>query len=308
MKLNVLNEYVLAKHNILPGTQVTNIAEVANNHLGLHSARIMTPYTTLCSRLVEYTPQMLTSQLFETRELIKLRCMRKTLHMVPHNIAGLLHMATLKLRIAECVLFFDRNNISIDRVERFRETIKDYLNIPQKSSDIESFISQTLAMNEANKHDYAKLILKYVWEVGDLCYVNVANNWEKEDRRYASTKKYYPNLVLNELTSKEAQELLVYYYIKRFGPATIKDFSWWSGLSAKLMADYIEKNNSTFSSVYFDNCDKEFFVLNEELDNLEGYRCIEYDWVTLLAYEDPSIKGYYESRFRYVDEDKYTML
>ena len=190
MKLNVLNEYVLAKHNILPGTQVTNIAEVANNHLGLHSARIMTPYTTLCSRLVEYTPQMLTSQLFETRELIKLRCMRKTLHMVPHNIAGLLHMATLKLRIAECVLFFDRNNISIDRVERFRETIKDYLNIPQKSSDIESFISQTLAMNEANKHDYAKLILKYVWEVGDLCYVNVANNWEKEDRRYASTKKY----------------------------------------------------------------------------------------------------------------------
>lgn len=67
MNLDVLNEYTLKKHNILPGTQLDSIEDVARNHLGLHSARIMTPYTTLCSRLNIYTPEMLTSQLYEEK-------------------------------------------------------------------------------------------------------------------------------------------------------------------------------------------------------------------------------------------------
>jgi hypothetical protein len=31
-------------------------------------------------------------------------------------------------------------------------------------------------------------------------------------------------------------------------------------------------------------------------------------WLTLLAYEDPSLKGYYESRFLYVDQKHYRLL
>ena len=73
MNLDILNEYTLMKHNVLPGTQLDSIEDVARNHLGLHSARIMTPYTTLCSRLNIYTPEMLTSQLYKEKKLIKMR-------------------------------------------------------------------------------------------------------------------------------------------------------------------------------------------------------------------------------------------
>lgn len=308
MKINVLNEYVLAKHNIIPGTQATHIAEVVNNHLGLHSARIMTPYTTLCSRLTDYTPEMLTSQLYEKRELIKLRCMRTTLHIVPRDIAGILHMATLKLRTAECLLFFKRNSLSMNYIDSFRDIIREYVGTPKKSADIEKQLAKILTVGDDIKNVCAKKVLKYFWELGDLCYVNIAQNWEREDRRYALTEKYYVNLELNNLTSEEAQKLLVYYYIKRFGPATVKDFAWWSGLSAKTMTEYITENENLFSSVYFEDCDMEFFVLTEEYDNLTGYRCVDFDWVTLLAYEDPSLKGYYESRFRYVDKAFYSLL
>ncbi|MFA7059443.1 MAG: crosslink repair DNA glycosylase YcaQ family protein [Pedobacter sp.] len=305
MKLDVINEYIFAKHNILPGAQVDNISEVANNHLGLHSARIMTPYTTLCSRLTEYTPEMLTSKLYEKKELIKLRCMRTTLHMVPHDIACILHMATLRLRIAECHLFFTRNNLSNEYIDDFRHIIKESVNTPKKSTEIETMLTHILSVNSDIKSVCAKKVLKYFWELGDLCYVNVANNWENEDRRYALTEKYYPNLKLDGLTAEEAQDLLVYSYIKRFGPATVKDFAWWSGLGAKPMVSYIAKNKNLLTLVHIDGYNMEFYILTEEYDKLSTYNCIDCDWVTLLAFEDPSIKGYYESRFRYVAGNYY---
>ena len=63
MDLDTINEYIFIKHNIFPGTQRKDIVDVARNHLGLHSARIMTPYTTLCSRINGYNTKMLTSVL-----------------------------------------------------------------------------------------------------------------------------------------------------------------------------------------------------------------------------------------------------
>lgn len=59
-----------------------------------------------------------------------------------------------------------------------------------------------------------------------FCYVNTADNWENEERKYSITKKFYPNLDLEKYSTSDAQRLLVYEYIKKFGPATLKDLSW----------------------------------------------------------------------------------
>lgn len=76
MKLDVLNEFTFMKHSVLPGTQLNSIEEISRTHLGLHSARIMTPYTTLCSRMTEYNPTMLTECIYTKKSIIKMRCMR----------------------------------------------------------------------------------------------------------------------------------------------------------------------------------------------------------------------------------------
>ncbi len=76
MDLDTINEYIFIKHNIFPGTQRKDIVDVARNHLGLHSARIMTPYITLCSRINGYNTKMLTSQLYEKLESKKFALLR----------------------------------------------------------------------------------------------------------------------------------------------------------------------------------------------------------------------------------------
>lgn len=309
MNLDILNEYTLKKHNILPGTQLDSIEDVARNHLGLHSARIMTPYTTLCSRLNIYTPEMLTSQLYEEKKLIKMRCMRTTLHMVPFDIASILHMSTLNLRLSECKLFFRKNSILLEQVEDLEKELIEFVNEPKLGNEIEEKILGKLSFIEKNlKKECAKKILKYFWEKGVFCYVNYANNWEKEDRRYAVTKNFYPNAELEMFDVRKAQELLVLEYISKFGPATIKDLSWWSGLSIKTIRDVLGCYRDTIINFTINDFEDEFYILVTEFQKLEEYKRIETEWVTLLAYEDPSLKGYYESRFRYVDKKNYNLL
>lgn len=309
MNIDIINEYCFMKHNILPGTQKNSITDVARNHLGLHSARIMTPYTTLCSRLNEYTPIMLTSQLYTERNLIKMRCMRTTLHMVPFDIASILHMATLDLRLADCKLFFNKNSIPLDYVIQFKEILIDFVDSPKTGDEIEASILENVnSIDENIRKEFAKKVLKYFWEVGLLCYTNSAESWEKEDRKYALTEKFYPDVDLNQLDIATAQEKLILEYIDKFGPATIKDIAWWSGLSIKNIRDIIKKNADSIKGFKVNNSDSEFYISILEYPKLKKFRSLDIEWVTLLAYEDPSLKGYYESRFRYVDGEYYNLL
>ena len=309
MDLGTINDYIFMKHNIIPGSQKNSIVDVARNHLGLHSARIMTPYTTLCSRLNEYNPAMLTSQLYEEKNLIKMRCMRTTLHMVPMDIAGILHMATLNLRLAECKLFYERNNISIESIDDLADELVDFVNEAKSGYEIENVILNRLNFIDDNlKKECAKKTLKYFWEKGLFCYVNTANHWENEERKYAITKIFYPHLDFQQYNIEKAEKLLVYEYIKKFGPATIRDLSWWSGLSIKTIRDIISGYRDNVIEFTINNFESAFYMLATEFNDLVEYRPYDSDWITLLAYEDPSLKGYYESRNRYVNEKYYTML
>jgi len=117
---------------------------------------------------------------------------------------------------------------------------------------------------------------------------------------WTSPSNNFPNTLPSEIVSDKKGNI----YFAEHGGNRIAKFS----PDTKTMTEYITENENLFSSVYFEDCDMEFFVLTEEYDNLTGYRCVDFDWVTLLAYEDPSLKGYYESRFRYVDKAFYSLL
>ena len=73
-----------------------------------------------------------------------MRCMRTTLHMVPLDIASILHMATLDLRLAGCRLFFSRNNIDINFIKDIREELIDFVDSEKSSNEIESKILDKL--------------------------------------------------------------------------------------------------------------------------------------------------------------------
>ena len=141
---------------------------------------------------------------------------------------------------------------------------------------------------------------------GLLCYVNSADYWEKEERKYALTQMFYPSIDLYLYDSIIAKEMLVMGYIEKFGPATLQDLVWWSGINVSDVKNVIETNINLIKKIEIDN--HVFYVLESEYDKLVSYRKKEENWVTLLAYEDPALKGYFETRQRYVNDKNYNSL
>lgn len=63
-----------------------------------------------------------------------------TLHIIPLDIASILHMATFDLRMAEYKLYFKRNNILNEQLNQIENVLIDFLNYPKSSDEIENQI------------------------------------------------------------------------------------------------------------------------------------------------------------------------
>ncbi|GAA3790238.1 hypothetical protein GCM10022226_06400 [Sphaerisporangium flaviroseum] len=75
-----------------------------------------------------------------------------------------------------------------------------------------------------------RLALKLAWERGTLTYLNTAGGWNREVRTFALTRDVCPGLDTC-LPASVAVEQLMSAYLDRYGPVSIRDATWWSGLS-----------------------------------------------------------------------------
>jgi predicted transcriptional regulator len=301
--------YIFMKHGVLPNFQLENVSNAIDNLFGLHAARLPTPFTTLFSRVSGFETQALWDHLYVKNDHIKLRCMRRTLHILPLEYAPIAHRATMHFRLADCYTLYKKIGANMDYVSKIKSIILSFVqNRPMTPKEIVNLVKFELGnlSNEDNK--VITTAIKELWEAGELCYINKSIHWGKENRYYGYTPSVYPNLHLNLIDIKEAQKKLVYYHIDRFGPVSIKDIAWWSGLSVKVIRDAIKELADEFIIVELDGTNTEYFMTERGLSQYQDFSTHNGSWLTLLAYEDPTLKGYYESRFLYVDQKHYELL
>jgi predicted transcriptional regulator len=301
--------YVFMKHNVLPNYQSEDVSNAIDNLFGLHAARLPTPFTTLFSRVSSFETQTLWDHLYVINDHIKLRCMRRTLHILPLKYAPIAHRATMHFRLADCYTLYKKLGVDMDYVSKIKSIILSFVQSkPMTSKEIVSLVKFELGKLSDEDNKVITTAIKELWEAGELCYINKSTHWGKEDRYYGYTPSIYPNLNLNQMDIKEAQKKLVYFHIDRFGPVSIKDIAWWSGLSVKIIQDSIKELIDKVIMVELDATNIEYFMTERGLSYYQDSSFQNEAWLTLLAYEDPSLKGYYESRFLYVEQKHYELL
>jgi hypothetical protein len=153
-----------------------------------------------------------------------------------------------------------------------------------------------------------RLAIKEAWERGSLCYLNSSIHWGKEIRNYGSTEILYPKLDLNGLCMAEAVEALVYAHIGQYGPVTSEDISWWSGLGVSRVKGAIDRLGSKIERVRVNGFNYECYMTAYDVQKIRIFKEPSDDWIELLAYEDPSLKGYFTLRHFYADNRVLTAL
>jgi len=122
------------------------------------------------------------------------------------------------------------------------------------------------------------------------------------------TKVFYPGLDLHSLDERSAQKLLINKYIDNYGPVTLRDICWWSALPVGRVTQIIKEEPDRIAQVRMTGFEQTFYVFDTTVRQIREEKFPVDDWITLLAHEDPSLKGYFESRRRYVDDKFYSLL
>lgn len=141
-----------------------------------------------------------------------------------------------------------------------------------------------------------RLGLRYLWEAGVLSYRNVATAWHRQQRLFRLSSRSHPEFVAN-LPEGTARSLLIRHYFETFGPATLADAAWWSGLPKSAILAYLAEANVVRLRIPWTGGDSYLpsSVYEEALASPD-----ERIGVSLLAHEDVALKAYSESRQRYL--------
>ncbi len=285
--------WILARQGLTDSRRLRSAWQVADAVLGLHAARLPSPYAIVAARTSNpaVPASLFTSPVRES--LLTVRCMRKTLHTLPLPLAAAAHTATLRFRDRDArraVLNAGHAIASIDRIiDHLCELLQDG---PLPHRVIESCLATY--RQDVNT---SRLAIKLAWERGTIAYINATTAWNREGRTFAITSAAYPALDLSATRDQSITDLVTAYF-ERYGPATIRDATWWSGLPATDITTALLACGRPVIAVATPWSEDPCLMFADQMEESVGNEVAT--GVQFLAHEDTALKAYFQTRSRYL--------
>jgi hypothetical protein len=288
--------WLLARQGLSADTKFTTTLGVATASLGLHAARLQSPFATVLARAG--SPSV-AAELFVSQcrnNLVTVRCMRKTLHVLPIHLAAVAHAATLHFRERDALR-------AIENVGMFRRDIEDIIDavaaLLNKCGPVSHRHIERMLHSQRRPVQAIRLAVKLAWESGRLVYLNDSAGWNRENRRFALTADAYPGLNM-DLERNRATAELIETYFDRYGPASIRDSMWWSGLSSSAIVSGLQSVGREVIELRTSWADASLYMFRDRFEEFQRVLEISKSTLNFLAHEDVALKAYFETRSRYM--------
>ncbi len=289
--------WLLRRQGLSDETRLRSVAEIAYASLGLHAARLPSPYATVLARSKSPTVALSLFSPTARHELTTIRCMRKTLHALPLELAAVAHSATKHFRERDALRAIANAGVSGREVTRSTDVIVKFLksNGAVHCRDIEADVTGRGLSVVA-----VRVALKLAWERGTLTYQNDAAGWNRGHRKFGLTHLIYPALDM-AMDGVKATNRLLEAYFDRYGPASLRDAKWWSGLSRAAIVTAMNESSREIVAVRTPWTESALYMFQDRLDEYTSAASDEMaTGINFLAPEDVALKAYFESRRRYL--------
>src|SRR4030042_6684286 len=302
--LEQLTQLYMYKQFLANGDREAGLGGVVNALCGLHAQNSLTPCLSLWNRFRCFKSELLDTSLYKEKSLVKTWCMRGTLHINQSDCLPIYHKALKRM--------------GFEHHGRYMRP-PEWPSLEQRQRIIYPQISKALAKEPLTRKQLTNALHK---KLGDLAqpYQRLLSGWggilkdtaysgltvcatsHGKETGFARTNLWLPNINLNEIGEKQAKEQLLLRYLQGYGPASLQDFSYWSGLLAGEAKAAFESVKSDLAEIRVKNCAKALFVLKCDLNRLEEPNLSEEPSVCLLPKFDPYLLGH-KDRARIVNSE-----
>jgi hypothetical protein len=315
--ISQVNGYLAHKQHLLPDSRGDDVVQVVRDLVALHATAATGPYFSLWARVCDFRREMLEDALYEQRALVKLLCMRVTLHVVVSDEAaffyrafppdfferpmpvefrsgGLLAHAGLCSAEEAGALMADlhRRVLAVVAEEGPLTTQQIGRKVPEFAAKIHHDVGKA--------YEGAFSIGSRL--VGDMCARGLLvrtrprGTWRSSLYEYATLSDWLPELDLESGTQGEARAWLVRRYLAAFGPATLDDVQWWTGLTKGETQEALDAIAAEVTEVGIQGLRGEHLMLTEDAERRRDFPPPDALYVFLLPSLDPYIMGYSDRR------------
>jgi Winged helix DNA-binding domain len=282
-------------------TQAETVDQVADALVALHSSDPVTVYLTAFARVARFTPADLEDALYVRKSLLRMLGMRRTLFVVPRDVAAVMDEACTKVlapaQRRRLVGLVEEQGIAADGskwVRRVSERTLTALRGRSEAAAVELTqdvpdLRKKLTFGEGKTWGgdvgVSTRILFLLATEGKIVRTRPRGTWVSGQYRWADLETWLGG-PLPTLGRAEASAELLRRWLRAFGPGTPSDIRWWTGWTVRQMNAALEAVGAT--EVDVDGAMG--FVLPGDGKATRKPR----PWVRLLPGLDPTVMGWKE--------------
>ncbi|MFD3542453.1 winged helix DNA-binding domain-containing protein [Streptomyces sp. NPDC058662] len=239
---------LVRRHLLTASTRVTTPLEAADALLALHATDPATVFLAAAARMRAPTVAAIDRALYDAASgtsgddrppapaLERIRCMRRTMFVLPAALAPSVRSATVKdsrrhradalTRLHEALGWDERRYATVEQAALDAITARGEVTAAQLAVDVPALREQIVTFPGKpyeSRQRVSSPVLGALAAEGRIRRGRPAGSWTSAQFRWA------PAQPLPEVPPAEARATLARHYLAAFGPVTVDDLKWWTG-------------------------------------------------------------------------------
>ena len=293
VSLEKLNRFHIMSHHLLTKAGKNQLERVINDICGLHSQLAMTPTLSLWNRMRNFRKNLLEEALYIKKSLVRVWCMRGTLHIILSDELPIYHQAVKRMWFEHHGRYMrgpDWPPLDIRKNVIYPKILEALKEGPLTRTELNTKVSAVL---EPDFQRYERLFSAWGGILKEMCYLGLVVYAEPNRKtRFARLDHWLPHMSLEQMTEKEARTKLLIKYLHGYGPASVQDFAYWSGITISESRKVFTETKQTLKEIKVKGVKNPLWLLKVDLNRVEGMNVNEKPLVHLLPRFDPLLLGH----------------
>ncbi len=311
---------IAERHHLPPATRARDPSAVVESLLALHSTDPATVALSVHIRCAHATLQQTADALSEaveqSRTLVRCIGMRRTLHVVSaqmtpvirsiyrDRLASPTRRESARLLVEAGVCPSEDAAAELERLERrilgaLEARPATTPELAEKIPELKASFHYKPDKPYGGRVVIGGRIVNAIGILGDIVRANAQGGWRNGQYSWARLDRWLPDLA-DPPPPETARTLLVRRYLEAFGPVSLEDIPWWTGLPKGQIRKALAALGPEVIEVDVDGWNESQLMLKRDLEVMCQPLGRHQDGVALLPGLDPTIMGY-KRRRRFLD-------